>query len=172
MGCDVFKTGYERDSELIGFAERSDDFETLFFGFWSSLVSLSFYLSFHIPQVEPDGFDDTSKSIACGKRVRNLPNKKSICDALLAEKPGNITFNINKINLTSGVSVSDDEALIAMNTAYKHFKIVLEPGGAVALAAILAGKIKTEDKVIGIICSGGNIDKSTFRDVLDGKYSS
>ena len=91
---------------------------------------------------------------------------KSICDALLAEKPGNITFNINKINLTSGVSVSDDETLIAMNAAFKHFKIVLEPGGAVALAAAISEKVKIKNKNILVIASGGNVDKNIFENCL------
>ena len=91
---------------------------------------------------------------------------KSICDALLAEKPGNITFNINKFNLTSGVSVSDNEALIAMNTAYKHFKIVLEPGGAVALAAAISQKVDMKNKNVLVIASGGNVDKNIFENCL------
>ena len=111
-------------------------------------------------------FDDTKKSLERNEIVSNSMKYKSICDALLAEKPGNITFNINKINLTSGVSVSDDEALIAMNTAFKHFKIVLEPGGAVALAAAISEKVKIKNKNILVIASGGNVDKNIFENCL------
>ena len=120
-----------------------------------------------IYSVEPENFDDTKNSLERNKIVSNSMKYKSICDALLAEKPGNITFNINKINLTSGVSVSDDEALIAMNTAYKHFKIVLEPGGAVGLAAAISEKVKIKNKNVLVIASGGNVDKNVFENCLN-----
>ena len=90
----------------------------------------------------------------------------SICDALLANKPGDITFPINKKNLTSGISVTDEEALIAMHSAYKHFKIVLEPGGAVALAAAISNKININNKNVLVIASGGNVDKNVFESCL------
>ena len=120
-----------------------------------------------IYSVEPENFDDTKNSLERNEIVSNSMKYKSICDALLAEKPGNITFNINKINLTSGVSVSDDEALIAMNTAYKHFKIVLEPGGAVGLAAAISEKVKIKNKNVLVIASGGNVDKDVFENCLN-----
>ena len=91
----------------------------------------------------------------------------SICDALLADKPGKITFEINKLNLTSGLSVSDKEALIAMNTAFKYLKIVLEPGGAVALAAAIFKKIDIRNKNVLVIASGGNVDKDIFENCLN-----
>ena len=116
--------------------------------------------------VEPEYFDDTKKSLENNKIISNSMNHKSICDALLAEKPGNITFGINKLNLTSGLSVTDNEALKAMNAAYKHFKIVLEPGGAVALAAAISGKIDIKNKNVLVIASGGNVDKNGFESCL------
>ena len=91
----------------------------------------------------------------------------SICDALLADKPGKITFEINRLNLTSGVAVSDKEALIAMNTAFRHLKIVLEPGGAVALAAAIFKKIDIKNKKVLVIASGGNVDKDIFENCLN-----
>ena len=91
----------------------------------------------------------------------------SICDALLADKPGKITFEINKLNLTSGLSVSDKEALIAMKTAFEYLKIVLEPGGAVALAAAIFKKIDIRDKNVLVIASGGNVDKDIFENCLN-----
>ena len=91
----------------------------------------------------------------------------SICDALLADKPGKITFKINKLNLTSGLSVSDKEALIAMKTAFEYLKIVLEPGGAVALAAAIFKKIDIRDKNVLVIASGGNVDKDIFENCLN-----
>ena len=116
--------------------------------------------------VEPEYFDDTKKSLENNELISNSMNHKSICDALLAEKPGNITFGINKLNLTSGLSVTDNEALEAMNAAYKHFKIVLEPGGAVALAAAISGKIDIKNKNVLVIASGGNVDKNVFESCL------
>ena len=99
--------------------------------------------------------------------IPNSMKHNSICDALLADKPGKITFEINKLNLTSGLSVSDKEALIAMNTAFKYLKIVLEPGGAVALAAAIFGKIDIKNKNVLVIASGGNVDKDIFENCLN-----
>ena len=115
-----------------------------------------------IYSVEPDNFDDTKKSLEENKIVMNSMRDKSICDALLAEKPGNITFEINQKNLTAGISVSDRESLMAMHAAFKYFKISLEPGGAVALAAAITSKIDIREKNVLVIASGGNVDKDIF----------
>ena len=122
-----------------------------------------------IYSVEPENFDDTKKSLKENSIIPNSMKHNSICDALLADKPGKITFEINKLNLTSGLSVSDKEALIAMNTAFKYLKIVLEPGGAVALAAAIFKKIDIRDKNVLVIASGGNVDKDIFENCLDQK---
>ena len=115
-----------------------------------------------IYSVEPKNFDDTKKSLK-NSIISNSMKHNSICDALLAEKPGKITFEINRlINLPSVT----DEALIAMNTAFKYLKIVLEPGGAVALAAALFKKIDIRDKNVLVIASGGNVDKDIFENCL------
>ena len=120
-----------------------------------------------IYSVEPENFDDTKKSLKENSIISNSMIHNSICDALLADKPGKITFEINKLNLTSGLSVSDKEALIAMNTAFKYLKIVLEPGGAVALAAAIFRKIDIKDKNVLVIASGGNVDKDIFENCLN-----
>ena len=120
-----------------------------------------------IYSVEPENFDDTKKSLKKNSIIPNSMEHNSICDALLADKPGKITFEINKLNLTSGLSVSDKEALIAMNTAFKYLKIVLEPGGAVALAAAIFKKIDIKDKNVLVIASGGNVDKDIFQNCLN-----
>ncbi len=120
-----------------------------------------------IYSVEPENFDDTKKSLKENYIIPNSMKHNSICDALLADKPGKITFEINKLNLTSGLSVSDKEALIAMNTAFKYLKIVLEPGGAVALAAAIFKKIDIRDKNVLVIASGGNVDKDIFENCLN-----
>ena len=117
---------------------------------------------FHRFGSEPDNFDDTKKSLEANKIVTNSMRDQSICDALLAEKPGNITFEINQKNLTAGLSVSDKESLMAMHAAFKYFKIILEPGGAVALAAAITSKIDVREKNVLVIASGGNVDKDVF----------
>jgi threonine dehydratase len=117
--------------------------------------------------VEPEGFDDTARSLAAGYPVRNQPGKRSICDAILADQPGDMTFSINKDLLAGALSVSDDEALRAVRFAYEVLKIVVEPGGAVALAAILSGKFDARGKTVGVVCSGGNVDPTVFRQALD-----
>jgi threonine dehydratase len=121
--------------------------------------------------VEPEGYDDTALSLKAGKRKSIKTNINSFCDALLVEIPGKLTFKTNKQLLAGGLVVSQRETANAIQVAFEEYKVVLEPGGAVALAAILSKKISLKGKVIGIICSGGNIDGSTFRDILDGKYS-
>ena len=115
-----------------------------------------------IYSVEPDNFDDTKNSLVQNKIIANSIRHTSICDSLLAEKPGQLTFEVNQKNLTAGLSVSDNEALMAMHTAFKYFKIILEPGGAVALAAAITGKIKVKNKNVLVIASGGNVDKDIF----------
>lgn len=120
--------------------------------------------------VEPEGYDDTARSLKSGKREKIKIASNSFCDALLLETPGKLTFKTNIKLLTGGLVVSQAETAEAIKIAFEEYKIVLEPGGAVALAAILTKKITHKKKNIGIICSGGNIDPSTFKDVLDGKY--
>ena len=123
-----------------------------------------------IYSVEPDNFDDTKNSLKENKIIGNSMKHKSICDALLAEKkPGKITFEVNQKNLTAGLSVSDKEALMAMHTAFKYFKIILEPGGAVALAAAITDKISIKNKNVLVIASGGNVDKDILKSVLKRK---
>ena len=124
------------------------------------------YPNAQIYSVEPENFDDTKKSLETDMIVENTMQHLSICDALLANKPGNITFEINRKNLSGGISVSDTESLIAMKIAYKYFKIVLEPGGAVALAAAISKKIDIKNKNVLVIASGGNVDSDIFEKCL------
>ncbi|MDH4108065.1 MAG: threonine/serine dehydratase [Gammaproteobacteria bacterium] len=112
--------------------------------------------------VEPEDFDDTRRSFEQGRRVRNEGKARSICDALQTDMPGQMTFDINR-RLASGVlTVSDDEVREAIRFAFRYLKLVVEPGGAVALAAVLAGKVDTNGKVTAVVLSGGNIDTALF----------
>ncbi len=116
--------------------------------------------------VEPDGWDDTGRSLAEGRRVANDPGGSMLCDALLAPMPGELTFAVNRTHLAGAVSVSDTEVLAAMAFAFTHLKLVVEPGGAVALAALLSGKFAARGKVVGIVLSGGNVDPAVFTRAL------
>ena len=115
--------------------------------------------------VEPAGFDDTARSLASGQRERNAAATGSICDAIVTPSPGEITFPILQRLCGPGLMVTDDEALRAMALAFHHLRIVVEPGGAVALAAALF----RQDLPETVICtaSGGNVDFGLFRDTLD-----
>ncbi len=108
--------------------------------------------------VEPAGFDDTARSLAAGEILSNDPGARSICDALLSEHPGELTFAINRTRLSEGLVVSDEEALTAVAFALLRLKLVVEPGGAVALAAALFGKVDLRGRNVAVVCSGGNAD--------------
>jgi threonine dehydratase len=119
--------------------------------------------------VEPEGFDDYGRSLRSGERERNAKATGSICDALLAPEPGRLTFAINRSRLAGGLAVSETEVRRAVRYAFERLKLVIEPGGAVSLAAILAGKIETRDRVMGIVASGGNVDAGLFAEIIAGK---
>jgi threonine dehydratase len=112
--------------------------------------------------VEPSEFNDHQRSLRNGMRESIEPGSTSICDALLAPTPGELTFAINQRFLAGGLAVSDEEVLLAMAFAFEHLKLVLEPGGAVALAALLSGKVPDHYRSVGIVLSGGNVDPSVF----------
>ena len=132
------------------------------------IAGSSTYLKHQFPNlksysVEPEGFDDTKISLENKKITKNLTNTKSICDALLAPMPGNITFPINLKNLNGGIGVTDKEVKKTIIELAEHLKIVVEPGGAVAAAALLNKKINTKNKKVVVMISGGNIDLELFR---------
>jgi threonine dehydratase len=118
-----------------------------------------------IHTVEPDEFDDTARSLALGNRVHVASSARSICDALMSPCPGEMTFEINRQLLAAGLSVSDEDVREAMRFAFKYLKLVVEPGGAVALAAILAGKISGKGKTTVVVLSGGNVDSDSFAEI-------
>ncbi|MDQ8159106.1 MAG: threonine/serine dehydratase [Gemmatimonadota bacterium] len=107
---------------------------------------------------EPADFDDTTRSLALGHRVGNEPGKRSICDAIVTEIPGEFTFSINQPRVGAGLTVTDDEVLAAIAFAVRELKLVVEPGGAAALAALLAGRVATAGRTTLVVVTGGNID--------------
>ena len=111
---------------------------------------------------EPEGYDDHALSLQAGHRVAITPGRPSLADALMAPAPGELTFAINGPRLKGAVSASDDEALAAMAFAFRHLKIVLEPGGAMALACVLHGRPQLDGRTCLVVASGGNVDPDLY----------
>jgi threonine dehydratase len=111
---------------------------------------------------EPEGFDDHARSFKSGKRERNEALTGTICDALMAQTPGELTFAINRKLVEQGAAVSDAEVAAAVAFAFRELKLVLEPGGAAALAALMTGKIEVKGKIAVAVLSGGNVDPELF----------
>ena len=116
--------------------------------------------------VEPEGFDDTIRSFKSGQRERNAKMSGTICDALMTETPGAVTFEINKKLVGQGVVASDAEVGRAVAFAFRELKLVVEPGGVIGLAALLAGKLDIKGKTVVAILSGGNIDADMFERLI------
>lgn len=112
--------------------------------------------------VEPEGYDDTARSLASGRREMVAAGAVSFCDALLVPSPGAITFPVNRRLLSGGLAVPDADTAKAMAFAFRHLKLVTEPGGAIALAAALSGRIDARDQTVVVVGSGGNVDPETF----------
>ncbi|WP_026187148.1 threonine/serine dehydratase [Ensifer sp. BR816] len=119
-----------------------------------------------IYSVEAAGFDGMALSLAAGEPRKAPALATSICDALLVPAPGKLTFPICRKHLAGGLSVDDDEVKEAIRFAYRDLKLVVEPGGAVALAALLAGKLEITGKIAAILVSGGNVDSDKFANYL------
>jgi threonine dehydratase len=120
--------------------------------------------------VEPEGFDDTLKSLQKGERVIQKPTTRSLCDALESPFPGELTFPIMRKHVADVATVSDRDVTDAMRFAFRTLKLVVEPGGAAALAALLAGKINTfGGSTVALVLSGGNVDPDQFAQVLRGE---
>jgi threonine dehydratase len=111
---------------------------------------------------EPEAFDDHARSLRAGKREAHSSKGRTICDALMASIPGEITFAINSRLLTKGLTASDAEVGTAVGFAFRELKLVVEPGGAVGLAALLAGRIDINGKNVVIVLSGGNVDEDLY----------
>jgi threonine dehydratase len=115
---------------------------------------------------EPEAFDDHTISLRAGKREAHAAAGRTICDALMAAIPGELTFAINSKLLSRGVTASDAEVAKAVGFAYRELKLVVEPGGAVGLAALLAGRMNTAGKNVVIVLSGGNVDAELYAKLI------
>ncbi|GHE03116.1 serine/threonine dehydratase [Defluviimonas sp. 20V17] len=115
---------------------------------------------------EPEGFDDTARSLASGRIERNDRLSGSLCDAIMTPEPGAVTFPINRLLCGPGLVVTDAQVLRAMALAFLHLKLVIEPGGAVALAAALFHGDKLEGDTVIAVASGGNVEPAVFADAL------
>ncbi|ESR24236.1 threonine ammonia-lyase [Lutibaculum baratangense] len=121
-----------------------------------------------VTTVEPEAFDDHARSFRSGEREGNTARSGSICDALLADRPGEITFAVNRPRVPSGLAVSDDEVRTAMRFAFEELKLVVEPGGAVGLAAVLAGRLDEGPQPVVVVLSGGNAGPSAYAEAIGG----
>jgi threonine dehydratase len=124
------------------------------------------YPDLKVYTAEPAGFDDTARSFASGQRERNPKLSGTICDALMTETPGVITWEINKKLIGQGVAASDEEVGKAVAFAFRELKLVVEPGGAIGLAALLAGRPDVKGKVVIAVLSGGNVDPDLFQRLI------
>jgi len=115
---------------------------------------------------EPDGFDDTLRSFESGHRERNTRMSGTICDALMSNTPGELTFPITRRLIGKGVTATDREVETAVAFAWRELKLVVEPGGAIGLAALLAGRPAVKGKIVVAILSGGNVDPDLFSRII------
>jgi threonine dehydratase len=125
----------------------------------------------HAPEVfavEPEGYDDFGRSLGSGARLRNEASPKTLCDALQAVTPGEVPFSAARGRVTHSLSVSDADVRRAMALAFRHLKIVLEPSGAVGLAALIAGNLGFEGKTVAVLASGGNVSLEDFTTLATG----
>ncbi|HZL30433.1 MAG TPA: threonine/serine dehydratase [Pseudolabrys sp.] len=118
--------------------------------------------------VEPEGFDDTRRSFVSGNREHNERVSGTICDALMSNMPGELTFPITQRLIGQGLAVTDAEVARAVRYAFEELKLVVEPGGAIGLAALLAGKLDIKGKVVVGVLSGGNVDVEMFAKLIAG----
>jgi threonine dehydratase len=121
--------------------------------------------------VEPEQGDDTRRSLAAGERVR-IPVPRTIADGQQVEMPGELTFEVNRQLADSVELVSDGEIIDAMLFAFDRMKVVLEPSGACALAALLAGRVHLPGRRVGVVLSGGNVGAARFAELTAGAAAS
>ena len=119
-----------------------------------------------IHTAEPEGWDDTARSLLHGERQSVTETFPSICDALLARRPGKLTFEVNRHLVHSGTVVTESAVIRAMVTALASFKLVAEPGGAVALASAISGMVPVKGRTVVAVISGGNVDADVYADLV------
>ncbi len=112
--------------------------------------------------VEPEQFDDTRRSLEAGRRLANPKGRTTICDSIMTDIPGELTFSINRERLSGVLTVSDDEVRSAMKVGFDQYKTVIEPGAAVGIAAVLHHKIDVSGKAFATIATGGNVDAASY----------
>ena len=139
------------------------------------IAGSSYYIKSNFPEVEsysvePENFNDTLLSLKRKNITPNKNTKSSICDALLASQPGEITFKINQATLKGGLDVSDWEVRKTIKILAETLKVMVEPGGAVAAAALLTKKIEVKNKIVVVMLSGGNIDSDLFSQIITKNY--
>jgi threonine dehydratase len=134
-----------------------------------ALAAEALHLSTQIYAAEPEGFDGTIRSISAGTIQSNPTGAKSIADALMTARPGNITFELNRSRLAGGFRVSDLAISRAVGTAFETLRLVVEPGGAAALAAVLENPAAFSGGVTGVLLTGGNVDASLFSRLIAGQ---
>lgn len=117
--------------------------------------------------VEPEEYDDHLRSRLAGERVRIAGDSPTLCDALMATTPGEITWSMTGNLVRDFLKVSEEEVMHAVSFAFRALKLVVEPGGAVALAAVLQGRVNSKGDCLALILSGGNIDPGTFNRCLE-----
>lgn len=119
--------------------------------------------------VEPRDYNDMQLSIAAGERLTHAPAPGTICDALMTDRPGELTFPINR-RVDRVETVSDAEVAEAVRYAFHTLKLVVEPGGAVSLAAVLSGRVEARDRTTALVLSGGNVDPALFSAIIEGRF--
>jgi threonine dehydratase len=158
--------GLEAAAQLLGLGARADVLLApasgggLIAGIGLAFAALS--PATRLYAVEPEAYNDHALSLEAGHPVTVKPAAPSLLDALMAPAPGALTFALNGQRLSGALGVSDAEALAAMAFAFRHLKLVLEPGGAAALAAALAGKLDLAGQTVLVVASGGNVDAATY----------
>ena len=133
----------------------------------TSIAFKHYFPNVDIYPVEPATCNDTEISLQNKTRTRIKHVRKTICDALEVEIPGQITFPINLVNCKSGLSVTDEEVCFAMKYLYEEFNVKAEPSGCVSLAAVLSKKIDVKNKTVLVTISGGNVDDDSFEKYID-----
>jgi len=156
---DLTRAGLEPDVVVVG-ASGGGLAAGISLGVKARVAEAAFYT------VEPEGFDDTLRSFASGQREHNARMSGSICDALMSNTPGQLTFPITQALIGQGLVASDEEVARAVRYAFEELKLVVEPGGAIGLAALLAGKLDVKGKVVVGILSGGNVDAELFAKLI------